>query len=110
LPLFGGVGFQDVPTNIGPVELYLQAGRILQQGPELAVLPVLWAVMAGVLSLAEWAGRPFVGLGAAVVGGAVGYALFISEGSETLSTAMISLGLAAIIYAVLRYLGSRARG
>lgn len=74
------------------------------------MLPVLWAAMAGVLSLAEWAGRPFVGLGVAVVGGAVGYAAFISEGPEALSAAMTSLGLAAIIYAVLRYLGSRARG
>jgi hypothetical protein len=109
LSLFGGVGFQDVPTDIGPVELYHQASRILQFGPELGVLPVLWAAMAGVLSLAEWAGRPFVGLGLVVIGGAVGYA-FISEGSESLSADLTSLGLAAIIYAVLRYLGSRARG
>ena len=110
LPLFGGVGFRDVPTDIGLVELYGQAGRILQMAPELGVLPVMWALMAGVISLAEWAGRPFVGLGAAVIGGAVGYAAVISEDPQSLSSAMISLGLAAILYAVLRYLGWRARG
>jgi eukaryotic-like serine/threonine-protein kinase len=110
LPLFGGVGFRDVPTDIGPVELYGQAGRILQMAPEIGLLPIMWAVIAGVISLAEWAGRPFVGLGTAVIGGAVGYAAVISEDAQSLSTAMTSLGLAAILYAVLRYLGWRARG
>jgi hypothetical protein len=45
-----------------------------------------------------------------VIGGAVGYAAVISEDPQSLSSAMISLGLAAILYAVLRYLGWRARG
>jgi hypothetical protein len=68
--------------------------------------------MAGVVSLAEWAGRPFVGLAVAVGGGVIGYALLVSSKAppDTLSGAMTSLFLAAIIYGVLRYLVSRARG
>ena len=73
-------------------------------------MPLLWAAMAGAVSVAEFFGRPFVGLAVAVVGGAVGYASAITEGRSTLADVMISLGLTAIIYAVLRYLGSRARG
>jgi eukaryotic-like serine/threonine-protein kinase len=45
-----------------------------------------------------------------VGGGILGYALVVSERPEALSEAMISLSLAAIIYAVLRYLVSRAGG
>jgi hypothetical protein len=66
--------------------------------------------MALVISLAEWAGRWVIGLVLAVGGGALGYALVVSEGPEALSEAMISLGLAAIMYAVLRYLVTRVRG
>ncbi|MDP9481448.1 MAG: hypothetical protein M3R38_38265, partial [Actinomycetota bacterium] len=72
----------------------------------------VWAAMAGVVSLAEWAGRPFLGIGAATGAGVVGYALVVSPKAppDTLSEAMTSLILAAIIYGVLRYLVSRARG
>jgi hypothetical protein len=44
-----------------------------------------------------------------VGGGILGYVV-VSEGSEARSEAMISLGLAAIMYAVLRYLVARVRG
>jgi eukaryotic-like serine/threonine-protein kinase len=85
---------------------------ILQDYPHLLLLVLLWAAMAGVISLAEWVGRPFVGLGVAVGGGFLGYVLLVSSKSTsgTLALDMISLGLAAIIYGVLRYLVSRVRG
>jgi len=64
-----------------------------------------------VVSLAEWSGRWVVGLVAAVGGGVVGYALLVSEMSrDALPEALTSLGLAAIIYGVLRYFVARARG
>jgi H+/gluconate symporter-like permease len=68
--------------------------------------------MAAVISLAEWAGRPMVGLAVAVAGGALGYALVVSPKAPpgTLASDMISLCLAAIIYGVLRYLVARVRG
>jgi hypothetical protein len=68
--------------------------------------------MAAVISLAEWAGRPMVGLAVAVAGGALGYALAVSPKAPpgTLASDMISLCLAAIIYGVLRYLVTRVRG
>jgi hypothetical protein len=84
----------------------------LQYFPKLPLLLLLWAAMAGVVSLAEWAGRPLVGLAAAVGGGIAGYALLVSPKAPpgTLASDMISLGLAAIIYGVLRHLASRVRG
>nr|MBA3490587.1 hypothetical protein [Rubrobacteraceae bacterium] len=80
--------------------------------PKLPLLILLWAAMAGVISLAEWAGKWVMGLAVAVVGGALGYALLVSPNAPpgTLASDMISLGLAAIIYGVLRYLVSRVRG
>jgi hypothetical protein len=52
------------------------------------------------------------GLAVAVVVGGLGYALLVSPHAPpgTLALDMISLGLAAIIYGVLRYLASRVRG
>ena len=66
--------------------------------------------MALAVSLGELAGRWLVGLGVAAGGGVLGYALLVSEGSQALTDAVISLGLAAIMYAVLRYLVARVRG
>jgi hypothetical protein len=67
--------------------------------------------MALVVSLAEWSGRWVVGLVGAVAGGVIGYALIVSQRSqEALPEALTSLALAAIIYGVIRYLVSRARG
>jgi predicted Ser/Thr protein kinase len=111
---YTGVRFDRIPAYLDIPELVAWIGRILQyvaqSHPTFPFLFVLWAAMALVVSLGEWAGRPFAGLGLAVGGGALGYALVISEGPEALSEAMISLSLAAIIYAALRYLVSRARG
>jgi hypothetical protein len=108
---YTGVRFDRIPAFLDISELVAWVGRILQyvaqSHPTFPFLLVLWAAMALVVSLGEWAGRPFAGLGLAAGGGALGYALVVSEGREALSEAMTSLSLAAIIYAVLRYLVSR---
>jgi hypothetical protein len=111
---YAGVQFDKIPASLSIVGLVEWVGAILQyigqQHPTFSLLFVLWAAMALVVSLAEWAGRWVAGLALAVGGGILGYALVVSEGSRALSEAMTSLSLAAIIYAVLRYLVSRARG
>ena len=78
--------------------------------PAIFMLVVLWAAMAGAISLAEWFGVWALGLVFAVVVGVLGYALEVSVTQEALSQAMTSLGLAAIIYGVVKYLGSRLGG
>ncbi len=84
---------------------------VQQEHPAFILLFVLWAAMARVVSLAEWSGRWILGLLVAVGGGILGYAVLgISETPGGAVEAMTSLGLAAIIYGVLRYLVSRARG
>ena len=72
---------------------------------------MLWAAIAGIVALGEWTGKWVVGLVVAVVGGGLGYALLVSQKAPpgTLVSDMISLGLAAIIYGVLRYLAMRVR-
>jgi hypothetical protein len=110
LPYSGAAGFDPIPNTLGIEELLRWSQAILDYYPKLPLLIVLWAAMALVVSLAEWAGQWVVGLVLVVGGGVLGYALVISEGSEALSEAMISLSLAAIIYAVLRHLVSRVRG
>jgi eukaryotic-like serine/threonine-protein kinase len=110
LPYSGAAGFDPIPSTLGIEELLRWSLAILEYYPKLPLLIGLWAAMALVVSLGEWAGRPFAGLALAVGGGVLGYALVVSEGPEALSEAMISLSLAAIMYAVLRYLVSRARG
>jgi predicted Ser/Thr protein kinase len=106
-----GARFYTVPTQLGVEELWERAGLILEAYPKLPLLVLLWAGMALVVSLAEWSGRWIFGLAAAVAGGVVGYALLVSQRSqEALPEALTSLALAAIIYGVLRYLVSRARG
>jgi predicted Ser/Thr protein kinase len=110
LPYSGAAGFDPIPNTLGIEGLLRWSQAILDYYPKLPLLIVLWAAMALVVSLAEWAGQWVVGLVLAVGGGVLGYALVVSEGSEALSEAMTSLGLAAIIYAVLRYLVARARG
>jgi eukaryotic-like serine/threonine-protein kinase len=108
---YAGVQFDKIPASLGIAELVEWGQAILQyvwqDHPRFPFLVVLWAAMALVVSLGEWAGRPFVGFVLAGGGGVLGYALVVSEGSAALSEAMISLGLAAIIYAVLRYLVAR---
>jgi hypothetical protein len=111
---YTGVQFDKIPASLGIAELLEWVQAILwyvwQDHPTFPFLLVLWAAMALTVSLAEWAGRPFVGLILVVGGGVLGYALVVSESAQALSDAMTSLGLTAIIYAVLRYLVSRARG
>lgn len=106
-----GAKFYTVPTRLGVDQLWERAGLILQAYPKLPFLVLLWAGMALAVSLAEWTGRWVVGLAVAAGGGVVGYALLVSQRSQdALSEALTSLALAAILYGVLRYLVSRARG
>jgi hypothetical protein len=109
---FSGAKLDTVPTTLGVGELLGWSQAILQFYPQLPLLFLLWAAMAGAVSLAEWAGKWMVGLAVAVVVGGLGYALLVSPNAPPgmLALDMISLGLAAIIYGVLRYLASRVRG
>ena len=120
MPFFG-VQFMTMPETLGIGPLLAWVGRIWQYFPLIIALPVLWALMAAVLSLAERFGRWAAGLVATVVGGALGYALVnslvasLQDPSQSTSTqaalvgAMTSLGLAAIIYGLFRYSLSRVR-
>jgi eukaryotic-like serine/threonine-protein kinase len=111
---YAGVQFDRIPASLGIAELVAWCGRIVeyvqQYHPAFVLMFVLWAAMALAVSLGEWTGRWPVGLVVAAGGGALGYALLVSERPAALSDAMISLGLAAIIYALLRYLATRVRG
>jgi hypothetical protein len=108
---YSGARLYTVPTTLGIDQLLQLAQSILQVYPKLPLMIVLWAAMALVVSLAEWAGRWVAGLLVAVGGGTLGYALIASaKHPEAIPEAVISLLLAAIIYAVLRYLVARARG
>jgi len=111
---YSGVQFDVIPGSLNIPELVAWCGRILeyiqQYHPAFPLLFLLWAAMALAVSLGELAGRWLVGLGVAAGGGVLGYALLVSEHSQALTDAVISLGLAAIMYAVLRYLVARVRG
>jgi len=109
---YSGARLDVAPLTLGVGRLLDYSQGYLQYFPKLPLLILLWAAMAGIVSLAEWAGRPFAGLAVAVVAGALGYALVVSPQAPpgTLSSDMISLCLAAIMYGVLRYLVSRVRG
>ncbi|MGF1472537.1 MAG: serine/threonine-protein kinase [Rubrobacteraceae bacterium] len=99
-----------LPRTLGVEELFWSGEALFTSYPGLLLQAGLWALMAGVVSAAEWVGRPFAGLALAVGGGVLGYALVISATQTSLEQAMISLGFAAIIYGLIRYLGSQARG
>ncbi len=104
-----GISLDTLPTTLGPEALLQQGEALLSRiYPALFVLAVLWAAMAGVVSAAEWFGAWVVGLVLAVGGGVLGYALEVSLTEGAFSEAVTSLGLAAIIYGVVKYLGSRA--
>jgi len=109
---YSGARLDVVPITLGVGGVLDWSQAYVQYFPKLPLLIVLWAAMAAAVSFAEWVGRPFVGLAVAVVGGALGYALLLSPKASpgTLTSDMISLGLAAIIYGVLRYLARRVRG
>ena len=102
-----GLALGNLPMTLGPVELLRQGGALMRAYPSLILLAALWAAMAGVVSVAEWFGQWAAGLILAVVGGILGYALMVSITPGALSQAMTSLGFAAIIYGVIKYLGSR---
>lgn len=105
-----GLDLGNLPITLGSVDL-LRTGEVLvQNNPQLPLLAALWAVMAGVISLAEWFGQWALGLVLAAGGGALGYALEVSATREALSEALTSLGLAAILYGVVKYLWSRFDG
>jgi eukaryotic-like serine/threonine-protein kinase len=108
---FSGAKLDAVPTTLGVGQLLGWSQAILQFYPQLPLLFLLWAAMAGAVSLGEWAGKWMAGLAVAVVVGGLGYALLVSPNAPpgTLALDMISLGLAAIIYGVLRYLAWRVR-
>jgi eukaryotic-like serine/threonine-protein kinase len=103
---------------LGNLDPGLDLGELLGRGgellslvyPSLYALAALWAAMALLVAVAEWAGFWALGLVLAVGGGVLGYALEVSATQEALSQAMTSLGLAAIIYGVVKYLGSRLGG
>jgi hypothetical protein len=109
---YSGARLDVLPTTLGVGGLFDYAQGYLQYFPKLPLLVLLWAAIAGVVSLGEWTGKWAMGLAVAVVGGALGYALLVSPKAPpgTLASDMISLGLAAIIYGVLRYLAMRVRG
>ncbi len=105
-----GLRLGTFPWNLGPAELLQGGEAVFTSHPALLLQAALWAAMAGALSVAEWFGRWVVGLALSVGGGAAGYALMVPFARSSLEPAMISLGVAAIIYGLLRYFGSRARG
>lgn len=105
-----GLRIGILPSGIGLQGLAESGQQLLIGYPQFLLQAGLWAGMAGIVSTAEWLGRPFVGLLLAAVGGVLGYASIISYSPDALAEAMTSLGLAVIIYGVLRYLGSWARG
>ena len=106
-----GARFDTVPLSLGIERAWAWVLNVVEFYPKLPLLALLWAGMALAVSLAEWSGRWAVGLAVAVGGGAIGYALLVSQRSQdALPEALTSLALAAIIYGVLRYLVSRARG
>ena len=109
---YSGAKLDVLPISFGVERLLGYSQGYLLYFPKLPLLILLWAAIAGVVSVGEWTGRPFVGLAVAVVGGALGYALLVSPKAPagTFVSDMISLCLAAIIYGVLRYLASRVRG
>ena len=105
-----GLSLGTLSWNLGPTEIVQSGEAIFTSHPTLLLQAALWAAMAGVISSAEWFGRWAVGLALSVGGGALGYVLMVPFARSSLEPTMISLGVAAIIYGLLRYFGSRARG
>jgi hypothetical protein len=108
---YSGARLSVLPMSSGVGLVLEYAQGYLQYFPKLPLLVLLWAAMAGVVALGEWSGKWVLGLAFAVVGGALGYAMLVSQRAPqgTLALDMISLGLAAIIYGALRYLAMRVR-
>lgn len=116
VPFLGGP-FRQLQGDIGMSELLFRVERLVTFVPETLFMVALWAGMAGAISIGEWTRRWPVGLVVAVIGGVLGYLVLASDttesgvgGSDLWMEAVFSLSMAAIIYAAVRYLGSRARG
>ncbi|MDN5698066.1 MAG: hypothetical protein L0G70_08850, partial [Rubrobacter sp.] len=105
-----GLAVGQLPPSLGAAELAGRTEFLVLQYPGLWVQAILWAAMAGIISAAERFGQWIVGVVLATVTGALGYATFISGSPEALSRAMASIGFAAIIYSVVRYLEFKSRG
>ncbi len=105
-----GLPLGTLPQGLGVVEFARSGEALITSYPGLLLQAALWSAVAGVLSVSEWIGRWAAGLALAVVVGALGYALVVPAAPEALNQAVISLGFTAIIYGILRYLVSRARG
>jgi hypothetical protein len=117
LPFIGGPFRAIPPQSAMPSDVIGQTGRTLvYMGPEAPLAPpvlslvLLWALIAAVVSAAEWSGRWLVGLVLAGVLGVVGYVSLVSDSPELRAEALISLVLTGIIYGVARYLVGLARG
>ena len=108
---YSGAKLDVLPISFGVDRLLTYAQGYLQYFPKLPLLILLWAALAGIVSLAEWMGSALRGSCGRGSGGRLGYALLVSSKAPpgTLASDMISLGLAAIIYGVLRYLAMRVR-
>ncbi|WP_162924299.1 serine/threonine-protein kinase [Rubrobacter indicoceani] len=106
---YNGQAFRNIQPGYGANELLAHLERIVTLFPWVLLLPLLWAAMAVVVSVGEWAGKPLVGGLAAIGGGVVGYALFVSATAQAFGEAVTSLALASILYAALRYIVSRSR-
>src|SRR5215208_6376932 len=106
-----GLFLGNLSKTLGPAEL-LERSEVLvvQAYPALTALAVLWAAMAMLVSIGEWFGVWGLGLVLAVSGGVFGYLMLVPITPEALYEAMTSLGVAAIIYGVVKYLGSRFGG
>lgn len=107
IPYIGGP-YLHLSAYTRPADLLGWFERLLGN-PEIPMFVGLWAAMAAIVSLGEWLGRPFIGLAVTVAGGALVYAVAISDPALPLNQAVTSLGFAAIIYGLFRYLSSRAR-
>lgn len=109
IPLLG-LPLGNVSAYASPTQLLAAGEEFAGSYPALLLLAALWAVMAAVVALAEWVGTWPWGLAAAAGGGALGYVLVVSATREARIEAVASLGFAAIIYGVVRYLASKANG
>src|SRR5918993_1559121 len=66
---FSGAPLDVLPITVGIGGLIDYSQGYLHYFPKLPLLVPLWAAMAGVISLAEWAGKWIIGLADAVGGG-----------------------------------------
>ena len=105
-----GVAPAPILPGLAPLGLARQLAVTLAAYPGVVLQAGLWAFMAAAISVGEKAGRWMIGALVAAGGGVLGYGLWLSATPEALSKAVTALGLAAIIYIVVKYLGSWSKG